>query len=360
MSTLQAETAILPPPAIERVAGDDQGLSSAPSFDTIWGLGPVQLHGRFWASRGVQVVRPGERCEIVRHAELYLLLEPHSLALFPLTTLMGTLNWVRPRALFVRLHDPRDSGYREEVVTDAEGRLLRIRRVYGRGGRLTRVVLTPDRQAAHLWNAAPDARAGWRGLRQGIPRGQRTHAVADGTVYDEARERRIEPVHARRRRPLAGAGSRRPRRTPHSPAGLGRSPCLCRFPRRLVGPVWVGAGRTVDADETVIGPAVLWDDPSARPVPEPLKWLSLEPSRPAETAEPRDSRWLGRAAKRLFDISFALAALVLTLPLYPLIMLAIWLEDGRPFFFAHRRESHRRARIPLHQVPLDAQGCRDR
>ena len=29
----------------------------------------------------------------------------------------------------------------------------------------------------------------------------------------------------------------------------------------------------------------------------------------------------------------------MTLPLYPLIMLAIWFEDGRPFFFGHRRET---------------------
>ncbi len=31
--------------------------------------------------------------------------------------------------------------------------------------------------------------------------------------------------------------------------------------------------------------------------------------------------------------------LLATLPLYPLIMLAIWLEDGRPFFFVHARET---------------------
>jgi len=31
--------------------------------------------------------------------------------------------------------------------------------------------------------------------------------------------------------------------------------------------------------------------------------------------------------------------LLFTVPLYPFIMLAIWLEDGRPFFFVHRRET---------------------
>jgi lipopolysaccharide/colanic/teichoic acid biosynthesis glycosyltransferase len=45
------------------------------------------------------------------------------------------------------------------------------------------------------------------------------------------------------------------------------------------------------------------------------------------------------AAKRAFDIVFAIVALALTVPFYPIIMLAIWLEDGGPFFFTHRRET---------------------
>lgn len=44
-------------------------------------------------------------------------------------------------------------------------------------------------------------------------------------------------------------------------------------------------------------------------------------------------------AKRLFDIAFSVMALVLTAPLFPLALLAIWLEDGRPFFFIHKRQS---------------------
>ncbi len=44
-------------------------------------------------------------------------------------------------------------------------------------------------------------------------------------------------------------------------------------------------------------------------------------------------------AKRLFDIAFSITALVLTAPLFPIAMLAVWLEDGRPFFFVHKRQS---------------------
>ena len=51
-------------------------------------------------------------------------------------------------------------------------------------------------------------------------------------------------------------------------------------------------------------------------------------------------QWIGTfRAKRLFDIAFSLIALILTAPLYPIVMLAIWLEDGAPVFFVHRRQS---------------------
>src|SRR5205085_2717636 len=37
---------------------------------------------------------------------------------------------------------------------------------------------------------------------------------------------------------------------------------------KLIGPVWVGAGRKLPAGSTVIGPAVVWDEPQARPPSE--------------------------------------------------------------------------------------------
>ena len=48
---------------------------------------------------------------------------------------------------------------------------------------------------------------------------------------------------------------------------------------------------------------------------------------------------LQRGVKRVFDLVAASLAMIASLPLWPLIMLAIYLEDGRPFFFAHRRET---------------------
>src|SRR5580693_9049688 len=92
---------------------------------TIWGLDPSQLHTRYWASNGVQVVRQGEPSEIVRHAELFLLIESPTFTLFRLADVVDALNWIKPQLLFVRLHDSRDRGYRERVVTDEFDQFVR-------------------------------------------------------------------------------------------------------------------------------------------------------------------------------------------------------------------------------------------
>ncbi|MHC4711472.1 MAG: sugar transferase, partial [Planctomycetota bacterium] len=57
-----------------------------------------------------------------------------------------------------------------------------------------------------------------------------------------------------------------------------------------------------------------------------------------------------RIGRRIFDIVFSLAALLLTAPLYPLIMFAIWLEDGRPFFFAHSRQTIGGRNFPCYKI----------
>jgi len=47
---------------------------SAPGpVPTIWGCSPTQVHDRYWAASGIQVVRRHERSELVADAELFLL-----------------------------------------------------------------------------------------------------------------------------------------------------------------------------------------------------------------------------------------------------------------------------------------------
>ena len=330
-----------PPVAAPSVSPTTTTAGAAPqSLRTIWGLDPVQLHTRYWASNGVQVVRQGEPSEIVKHAELFLLCEPGTMTLFRLADVMDALNWIKPQVLFVRLHDSRERGYREHVVTDEFDQFVRFERLYDAPGRLTRVVITPDRDVAKLWQSAPDPLSGWRRLRRFIPRTDRATVSINGNVYDRDNSREIAYfVHdlvARWRRPDSTV-----LRAMSAQGQVWRDAQAKVDPAaKFIGPVWVGCGRSVDAKSTVVGPAVIWDDPSNRPVNDDIHWLHIEPSpAPDEAPRPRPGSLPDRAFKRAFDVAFATAAILGTLPFYPFIMLAIWIEDGRPFFFGHKRET---------------------
>ena len=69
---------------------------------SIWGVTPAQLHERFWASRGVQIVRQGRPAPISDSAELFLLADQRLLTLFDLSATLDVLCWTQPRLLFRR------------------------------------------------------------------------------------------------------------------------------------------------------------------------------------------------------------------------------------------------------------------
>jgi len=326
----------------------DPGPAAAPSATpspsngaprTVWGLDPIQLHTRYWASHGVQVVRQGEPSEIVRHAELFLLIESDALAVFRLAPLMEALNWVKPTVLFVRLHDVRERGYRESVVTGPDGKFLRFQRLYETSRRLTRVVLTPDRDVAQLWQSAPDPRAGWRRLRRVARRTESATESVGGHAYDRYDDRDLAHFMHHLLQAWKWPESTVARVEKISPTVWADPAAKVDAGARFIGPVWVGAGRAVEPATTVVGPAVMWDAPGARPSTGEISWLEIERPDPPEEPAVKDAGVFDRAFKLCFDYVAAFCGLVLTLPLYPFVMFAIWLEDGRPFFFAHRRET---------------------
>ena len=352
MTTLTAEPpAAEPPPSLPaRASAYAAGAPHRPAARpipagrTIWGLDALQLHARYWASLGAQVVRQGEPSQIVKHAELYLLTDPRSLPLFHLSDVIDTLNWIAPQVLFVRLHDTRERAYRETVVVDGEDRFVRFQRSYDTADRLARVVLTPDRRVAQLWQRVPDPLTGWRRLRRYTPRTERVTVSVDGQVYDRTSDQEIayflhDLVRDWKRPDATIARAKRASLTGERSALWADPESQIDPAAKSVGPVWVGAGRQIGADAALVGPAVVWDDPGAAPAEQDIQWLTIEPSDPPDNPQPRDAGAVGGAAKRAFDLAFALCAVLATFWLYPLIMLAIWIEDGRPFFFAHRRET---------------------
>lgn len=311
---------------------------------TAWGLSPVDLHDHFWAARGVQVVRQGDHGPLQQDAEQFLLLDPCTMVVFRLRPLVDLLSWMKPRLLYLRVRNTRDRSYREIAVEDERGRFRAIRREYGavdaRVASVARVALTKDRVLAEFWRTASDIHVAWRGLRRRTARAERLAATQDAHLYDSADADDLE----RFARflvsfwPHPGSVIRNTRKV--TPGVWALSDFKPDPSVRFVGPVWVGAGRSIEPGQTVLGPAILWDNPDLRPEAQSIPLEEVEPMpRLAEPVRLRPITGLQRRLKRLFDIAFAVMALVFTLTLYPALMLAIWLEDGRPFFFAHRRES---------------------
>jgi lipopolysaccharide/colanic/teichoic acid biosynthesis glycosyltransferase len=321
----------------------DAAGAAAPAERTIWGLTPAEIHDRYWAARGVQVVRFGQRSQIVDGAELYLLSDPWLLTAFPPARVAERIYWAGASAAFVRLRDERQREYTERVVSDARDLFVCLERVYGAtDSRFARVVLTPDRAIADAWQAANDAHAAWRVVRRMVPPTRRLIDRVRSRVFDsrdrnEVREfmQRLADFWLRPDITISRASQRRDGIWIDSTASVGDSV-------RILGSVWIGAGRQIPQGSTIVGPAVLWDVPEMRPPTEDVRWSELEPSastyaRALKSAHDRSR--LHRAVKRIGDILFAAAALAVTLPLYPLVMLMILLDDGRPFFFSHERES---------------------
>ncbi len=323
------------------------GLSFEPKVDessrverTVWGLSSLELHARYWAAHGVQVVQQGAPSLIVKQAELFLLTDPRSLVLFSMRDVIEELNWLKPHVMFLRLHDQRERGYRETVKTYGDGRFRSITRLYDAADpRLARVCITPHRDIATMWQNSPDPLTGWQRLRKHIHPADRVTCSAKGHVYDGSVDREqalfLHDLLKRWKRPDVTISRAQ---NADEDIWIDRDAKL-ESDTKLIGPVWVGAGRKLPAGATVIGPAVVWDAPEARPRTDAIQWLNIEPTNAGVEPEVREISRYNRAAKRLFDLTFAAIAMLISLPLYPLIMLAIWLEDGRPFFFGHERET---------------------
>ena len=315
---------------------------------TVWGLDPVQLHDRFWAARGVCVVRPNERAPLPRGAQLFMLTGGRTLALFPLREAVEQLYWVKPEVLFIRLRARPHDSYREWVREDESARFLKFERHYGDTSAATaRIALTRDRLVAELWQATDGSHRMWRAFRRQTRQIRRQTLRIVGRHYDRCHDRDLDALvtHLVERWPTPSATVDAVQEV--RPRVWGSAHCEMARSVRVVGGAWIGVGRKVAPDQTIVGPAVLWDDPKVRPVPSTVRWDELETTAMAAAARVSPSASsLRRASKRGFDILFASLVLLTTWPLYLLIMLAIWLEDGRPFYFTHRRETLRGREFP--------------
>lgn len=231
----------------------------------MWGLTPLELHDRFWAARGIQVVRQGEPSLIVKHAELFLLTDPQTMTIFKIAHLVEQLSWMKPELLYIRLHELRDHGYREEAVTNEEGHFLRFHREYGGSeSRMARVALTPSRRIAELWQAAQNPVEGWAELRRSVPRSRRMAVSVDGNVHDLMMPHEVMQCVRDLVQVWKTPNSTIPRARGLEQGVWADHDVKINSKVNLIGSVWIGAGRDELPSGSVVGPAVLWDRPEDR------------------------------------------------------------------------------------------------
>jgi lipopolysaccharide/colanic/teichoic acid biosynthesis glycosyltransferase len=305
---------------------------------TVWGLGLTQLHDRIWASRGFQVVRPGATPPLDKGPELFLLLGHDVLVDFPIGGILRSLAWLRPQAARIRLIDRAKAPYTEHVIADNDGRFRSFERIYSqRGINTSQVWITPSRTVARSWHAARSARHGSTNLSSSVP-ADKTHIVKiAGNIFDARDDDTLEDY---RRHILSNfkdpatvvEGVYQP-----SHGVWIHETCDIHPEARIVGPVWLGAGHRLDKGETLVGPAIIPDEPLISPEPGPIDWLAVTHSgwRLMPSFRPRP---LWHISKRLFDIAVSLGVLAVTLPFYPIICFLIMREDGGSPFFIHRRQ----------------------
>jgi len=317
---------------------------------TVWGLSVVQLHDRFWAARGVQVVRLGEPSTIVDDAELFLLTDPRTLLTMRIREVVEKMVWMQPDLLIVRLRNQREAQYRETALCAEDGTFVRYQRSYGGwDSRLARVCFTRDADLARRWQSAADVGSSWKEFRRRIRPEDRATLTLNGRVYDrteapEAAQFVRDLVQLWRRPDTTISGLKQAAPGVWAWEGDGGAGAVkVAAGTEFIGPVWIGAGRQVgqrEGEGGIFGPAALWDVPAARPQHEELEWQEIEP-RDVLAHPPEIGQTSGfyETSKRLFDIVAAVAGLVVTLPIYPVVCVATWLEDGWPFFYAQKRET---------------------
>lgn len=325
----------------EGVVAEATRIPEAFESPRIWGVELERLHDLYWASRCIQVARPGRATPIARSGPaLYLLLPTHRLVHLPVRVILKELHWSSPRLLRLRVvvHDPTD--YHEHVDTIADG--VKFRRTYRRPvERSERAWITADATLAQRWVDAPSTSAATTALRASVSRTDLESLSIEGESYDAGNPAEVHrwlagalPTWTNPNAVLADLYEFQPGVWAHESAEVDPE-------ARVVGPAWLGAGQRVGAGTVVAGPVILPDRDTTLRTETPdrdIDWALVRSphwSMPSLTA-----RGLGyRALKRTFDVSFSMMVMILTIPVYVPIMIAIVMEDGRPFFFAHRRQT---------------------
>lgn len=332
----------------QTIAAVESANPTPSSAFSLWGLSTAQVHDGYWRSKGVQVVRRGQRQQLQRAAELYLLLEPEQLALFDIVRISERLMWHNAAVTRLRLIDANENDYSERVIVDAAGLVQRIERRYRaqvRGS--SRVMLTRARRVASAWMGARSRRDGWDRVRRSVPWSRVDHWKTHGRTFlvGNAQHEREMIDDLVERWPHPNQVINGLQETSPGVWHAGGETTAATNVR--IGPLWLGQGAGGAEQRCLVGPTWLPDRPTASKsgrvvtlkdiadveLPELSVDVSQEPT--IDIAPPPATY---RAAKRAFDIFCSATALLALLPVMAVVGAAVWVESGWPLFFGHQRQ----------------------
>lgn len=318
------------------------GPTSVSRDELVWGLAAPEIVCAWWASQGIQVVQRGSCEGIQRAADAYLLVEPGQLVLFEGLPLAEGLVWSGRSVVRVRVHEPVGERYREQVVVDAAGRVMRVERRYRSQVRsAVRVLIATDRRLAKIWAAGGTRRVAWQSIRERTEwrhvRSERVDGQSSWNDDLEGSRRLVLSLVSDWENPAAAIGGIECRGD-RVWVSLGMP--APRSGAVNVGPAWVGSNAEAQ-DGVIIGPELISDaaPPSVKAYVRQIR--EIEPGHATRfdaSGQQASARRSGEAMKRVFDFVVAAVAIVFLFPLFLLVAVAVMLEDGRPVFFGHRRE----------------------
>ncbi len=306
-----------------------------------WGLSAQELHDRCWASFGFQVIRRHGADVQRRGPQFYLLVDTEDLVFFNPKAIVDQFNWLKPTAMRLRVTDSRGEGYSESIEANTDGRLEAVHRGYSKKTRQTlRVWITPDADVASTWQNAQSCRQGWKALAEQANPDQVLAIGRPGRIFDAASPQDVDDCLLLLQKHWQDLGSVIDGVYEFVPGVWLHESVTVPKGVRFVGDVWLGAEHSLKMNEILVGPGGRPDSQdtatSVRPIPwEEIKGSSWRRMRRRGNHRSRSQR----ISKRLFDIAFASAAILATLPLYPFIIAMIVIEDGWPPFFAHYRQT---------------------
>lgn len=301
----------------------------------IWGLTANELHVAWWSGQGVQVVHRDAQFEESPGVEVFLLLPEHRIVVFDLGEVVEELVWSTAAVIAISVSNRDPEKYREELLRAPNEDVVGITRSYD-FSRLNRVsgFLTSDSDIAESW-------------AKGTPNDefdgeQSFESDLIGHTYDPQRtdERTAfilwlvaswaDPARVLR-------GIEEIEKGVFGPTGA-------EIPEQLlvVPPVWLGFDLGSNPERILAGPEFRSDgiagyEDQRKPEPRSISDIEIPGGRSRKRLLPR--RTFYGLAKRSFDFSVALVAIVLLSPVFLLISIIIVIDDGFPLFFGHTRQA---------------------